>query len=117
MSIEKVNFISSVYQGNLGDDLNVGGFDDCDKEMERVEIVTELALRCLNRSGIFRPDMNKVAESLLRLMKSNDNNGGVVDQSNIEDGGVIDHSDAQMVSSSCKTHYVTSLDIQQTPSS
>ncbi|KAM7493628.1 hypothetical protein LguiB_028237 [Lonicera macranthoides] len=120
---EKVNFIpyfiSAVEKGNLGDVLNVGGFDDRDKEMEQVEVVAELVVRCLNRSGVFRPDMNEVAESLLRLMKLNDNNGGVGDQSNIEEMQSLlsYHNDAQMVSSSSETQYMTSLNIQQTPSS
>ena len=122
-SSEKVNFIpyfiSSVEQGNLADVLNVGGFDDCEKEMEQVEVVAELAVRCLNRSGVFRPDMNEVAEGLLRVMKLNDNYRGVVDQSNIEEMQSLlgYHNDAQMVSSSFETQYMTAFEIQQTPSS
>ncbi|KAM7493636.1 hypothetical protein LguiB_028245 [Lonicera macranthoides] len=118
----KVNFIpyfiSLVEQGNLGDVLNVGRFDDCEKEMEQVEVVAELAVRCLNRSGVFRPDVNEVAESPLRLKKLNNNNGGVGDQSNIEkmQSLLSYHNNAQMVSLSFETEYITSLDIQPTPS-
>ncbi|KAM7490749.1 hypothetical protein LguiA_033670 [Lonicera macranthoides] len=120
-SSEKVNFItyfiSTMEKGNLGDVLNVGGFDDRDKEMEQVEVVAELVVRCLNRSGIFRPDMNEVVEGLLRLMKLNDSNGGVGDQSNIEEmlSLLSYHNDVQIVSSSFETQYMTSLDIQQAP--
>ncbi|KAM7493641.1 hypothetical protein LguiB_028250 [Lonicera macranthoides] len=87
-SSKKVNFIPyfilSVEQGNLGDVLNVGRFDDCEKEMEQVKVVAELAVRCLNTRCVFRPDMNKVAESLVPLKKLNNNNGRVGDQSSIE---------------------------------
>ncbi|KAM7490738.1 hypothetical protein LguiA_033659 [Lonicera macranthoides] len=119
-SSEKENFIqyfiSSVELGNLRDVLNVGSFDDYEMEMKQVEVVAKLVVRCLNRTGIFRPDMNEVAEDLLRLMKLNDNNGGVGDQSTVEEMQSLlgYHNDAQMVSSSFETQYMTSLAIQQT---
>ncbi|KAM7490748.1 hypothetical protein LguiA_033669 [Lonicera macranthoides] len=86
--------------------------------MEHVEVVAELAVRCLNRSGVFRPDVNEVAESLLRLKKLNNNNGGVGDQSTIEkmQSLLSYHNNAQMLSLSFETEYITSLDIQPTPS-
>ncbi|KAM7469135.1 hypothetical protein LguiA_007318 [Lonicera macranthoides] len=108
-SIEQVNFIpyfiSSVEERNIEDVLNVGGFDNYEEEMEQVEVVAELAVRCLNISGNRRPDMNKVAEDLLRLMKLNNNYGEIVDKSNIEEiqsllGG---QNDEQMASTSFGT--------------
>ncbi|KAM7473465.1 hypothetical protein LguiB_020708 [Lonicera macranthoides] len=119
-SIEQVNFIpyfiSSVEEKNIGNVLNVGGFDNYKEEMEQVEVVAKLAVRCLNANPIRRPDMNEVAEDLLRLMKLNNKYGGMVDQSNIEEiqsllGG---QNNEEIASSSSGTQYMTAFDLLST---
>ncbi|KAI7996328.1 Wall-associated receptor kinase 2 [Camellia lanceoleosa] len=72
---ENVNFIqyfiSSVEQKKISQVLM--NCEDVDRrESEQIEAVAELAVRCLNSSGIERPTMKEVAEQLDGLMKSHD---------------------------------------------
>ncbi|KAM7470278.1 hypothetical protein LguiA_008461 [Lonicera macranthoides] len=134
-SLEKVDyipyFVLSVENENFRQVIDYGRLGDKDQEMKlQVEVVAKLAVKCLNRSSLGRPDM---AEVVKKLGKLNARNSGVrVDQSNniIEEkeSMVRDHHDHSVdcsdnipmlsCSSYTDTQYMTAFDeIQQNPSS
>ncbi|CAL5419136.1 unnamed protein product [Camellia sinensis] len=61
-------FITSVEQKKFSQVLNNYEVSD-GREGEQIEAVAELAVRCLNRSGIERPTMKEVADQLLGHMR------------------------------------------------
>ncbi|KAL7196600.1 hypothetical protein ACSBR1_036582 [Camellia fascicularis] len=61
-------FITLVEHKKFSQGLNNYEVSDV-RESEQIEAVTELAVRCLNRSGIERPTMKEVAEQLLGHMR------------------------------------------------
>ncbi|XP_038707167.1 wall-associated receptor kinase 2-like [Tripterygium wilfordii] len=60
-------FVSSLESNSLFHILDFKAADD--DEMEEIEVVAELAKRCVDSSGVRRPTMKEVAEELARLMK------------------------------------------------
>ncbi|KAM7470282.1 hypothetical protein LguiA_008465 [Lonicera macranthoides] len=74
-------FVSSVEDDKLEKVIDYERLEDNDQEMKlQVEAVAKLAVKCLNRSSLGRPDMDEVEKELGKL---NARNSGVrVDQSN-----------------------------------
>ncbi|KAJ4724647.1 putative Kinase [Melia azedarach] len=68
---ERVNivqyFLSSIEDNNLSQILSFEVADE--REMKEVEIVAELAAKCVSSNGVKRPKMKEVAEELERIKK------------------------------------------------
>ncbi|XP_030446854.1 wall-associated receptor kinase 3-like [Syzygium oleosum] len=73
-------FISSVKDKRLSDVINFKAASE--DEMERVKMVAEIAVRCLDQSGARRPAMKEVAEQLAKIDRELDSS--TVEENNEE---------------------------------
>jgi serine/threonine protein kinase len=58
------DFISSLENNHL---FKILDFEADEEELEEIEVVAELAKRCVNSSGVKRPSMKEVSDELSRL--------------------------------------------------
>ncbi|XP_028113999.1 wall-associated receptor kinase 2-like [Camellia sinensis] len=110
---ENVNFIqyfiSSVEQKKISQVLM--NCEDVDRrESEQIEAVAELAVRCLNSSGIERPTMKEVAEQLNGLMKLHETFEARENDEEME--SLLGKENDAMFYSISETHYMTAFDIE-----
>ncbi|XP_030446995.2 wall-associated receptor kinase-like 1 [Syzygium oleosum] len=76
-------FISSVKNNTLSDVINFEGSGE--DEMERIRMVAEIAVKCLDQSGANRPAMSDVARQLADI-----NPSSAIEENNEETGDVVD---------------------------
>ncbi|GMP83223.1 hypothetical protein CsSME_00037212 [Camellia sinensis var. sinensis] len=110
---ENVNFIqyfiSSVEQKKISQVLM--NCEDVDRrESEQIEAVAELAVRCLNSSGIERPTMKEVAEQLNGLMKLHETFEAQENDEEME--SLLGKENDAMFYSISETHYMTAFEIE-----
>ncbi|KAI7998346.1 Wall-associated receptor kinase 2 [Camellia lanceoleosa] len=110
---ENVNFIqyfiSSVEQKKISQVLM--NCEDVDRrESEQIEVVAELAVRCLNSSSIERPTMKEVAEQLNGLMKLHETFEAQENDEEVE--SLLGKENDAMFYSISETHYMTAFDIE-----
>ncbi|XP_056177300.1 wall-associated receptor kinase 2-like [Syzygium oleosum] len=94
-------FISSVKDKTLSDVINFEGASE--DEMERVGMVAEIAVKCLDQSGAKRPAMREVAEQLVRINPEHD--GSTVEEYNEQTERKVDEEnlDSHATSVTCET--------------
>ncbi|KAF8038794.1 hypothetical protein BT93_B1369 [Corymbia citriodora subsp. variegata] len=97
-------FISSVKDKTLSNVINLEAASE--DEMERVGMVVEIAMKCLDPSGARRPAMREVAEQLARINRELDNS--TVEQNNEETESEVDkenlYSHATLTTSKLSQH-------------
>ncbi|XP_030447169.1 wall-associated receptor kinase 2-like [Syzygium oleosum] len=79
-------FISSVKDKTLSDVISFKATSE--DEMERVGMVADIAVKCLDQSGARRPAMREVAEQLVRINRELDSS--TVEENNEETEGEVD---------------------------
>ncbi|KAI6668447.1 hypothetical protein NL676_013530 [Syzygium grande] len=94
-------FISSVKDKTLFDVINFEGTSE--DEMERVGMVAEIAVKCLDQSGARRPAMRQVSEQLIRINR--ELNSSTVEENKEKTESKLDEENLSSLATSASLFY------------